>query len=196
MNRTDNKVVIVDMVRTPWGIPGGSMDALGSHDLAAAVLSDLLKRTGIDMSALEHVVFGQARPSTFPSNVARFASLAAGLPESLPCYTVQSNCASALQAVRSAYCLIASGAHATCIAGGAESYSSAPFVMRDVRFHFWEKVRIIYDTIEEGELWTQPEPMTRNQRLERLAERLGISTQRQQQWAKRSMEFARASKRL
>ena len=54
------KVIIADMVRTPWGRPGGSMEKILSSDLAAAVLKKLLERTGIRPEAVDQVVFGQA----------------------------------------------------------------------------------------------------------------------------------------
>ncbi len=157
----EHRVFIIDTVRTPWGKPGGSLARLHSADLAAAALYRLLDRTGVKGGEIGHVVFGQAHPSTYPNNIGHYASLAAHLPERVPGYTVHSNSASALQAVRSAFYLIASGNEEVCIAGGADSYSAAPFAVRNARSHFKPENRVISDTIEEAELWTQPAPMTR-----------------------------------
>lgn len=162
----DNKVVIADMIRTPWGKPGGSLERFMSSDLAAAAIKQLLGSAGVEAQAVDQVVFGQAHPSTMPNNIGHYAWLKAELPVEVPGYTVQSNTGSALQAVRSAYYLIASGNEGVCVAGGADSYSAAPFVMRDVRNHFYPQDRRVIDTIEEAERCTQPVPMTRQEQYD------------------------------
>ena len=63
--------------------------------------------------------------------------------------------------------LIATGNEGVCIAGGADSYSAAPFVMRDVRNHFYPEHRGVIDTLDEAECCTQPEPMTRMEQYEK-----------------------------
>ncbi len=160
------KVILADVVRTPWGKPCGSMEKLLSSDLAAATIQKLLARAGIEPSAVDQVVFGQAHPSTYPNNIGHFAWLKAGLPVEVPGYTVQSNTGSALQAVRNAYYLIASGNEGIVIAGGADSYSAAPFVMRNVRRHFDPQDRRVIDTLDEAERCTQPRPMSRQEQYE------------------------------
>lgn len=160
------KVVIADVVRTPWGKPNGSLEKFMSSDLGAAALKKLLARTNLEPEAVGQVVFGQAHPSTMPNNIGHYAWLKAELPVEIPGYTVQSNTASALQALRNAYYLIASGNEEICIAGGADSYSAAPYAMRDVRNHFYPQDRRIIDTIEEAECCTQPVSATRMQQYE------------------------------
>lgn len=156
-----SKVILADLVRTPWGKPCGSMEKFLSSDLGAAALKLLLQRTNVAPEKVDQVVFGQAHPSTFPNNIGHFAWLKAELPVEVPGYTVQSNAVSSLQALRSAYYLIAGGNEEIVIAGGADSYSTAPFVMRDVRNHFKPNDRWILDSIDEAECCTQPEPMSR-----------------------------------
>lgn len=160
------KVIVADIVRTPWGKPNGSMEKFMSSDLGAAALKKLLERTKVDASAVDQVVFGQAHPSTMPNNIGHYAWLKAELPVEVPGYTVQSNTASALQALRNAYYLIASGNEEIVIAGGADSYSAAPFAMRDVRNHFYPQHRTVIDTLEEAECCTQPAPATRKEQYE------------------------------
>ena len=80
----NEKVVIVDVVRTPWGKPGGSLEKFISSDLAAAALKKLLARTGIAPSTVDQVVFGQAHPSTMPNNIGHYAWLKAELPVEVP----------------------------------------------------------------------------------------------------------------
>ena len=79
------------------------MEKLLSSDLAAAALLKLFERTGVQADRIDQVVFGQEMPTTYPNNIGHFAWLKAHLPVEVPGYTVQSNTASGLQALRSAY---------------------------------------------------------------------------------------------
>ena len=161
------KVVIADIVRTPWGKPCGSMEKFISSDISAPLLKNILERNGVDPLAVDQVVFGQSMPTTMPNNIGHYAWLKAELPIDVPGYTVQSIAGSALQALRNSYYLIATGNEGVCIAGGADSYSAAPFVMRDVRNHFFAEDRGVIDTLDEAECCTQPEPMTRLEQYEK-----------------------------
>ena len=161
------KVVIADAVRTPWGKPCGSLEPLMSSDMSAPLLKALLERTGVEATTVDQVVFGQGHPSTYPNNIGHYAWLKAELPVEVPGHTVQCNTASALQALRSAYYLIASGNEEVVIAGGADSYSAAPFALRDVRNHFYPQHRVIIDTLEEAEQCTQPQRMSRLEQYEK-----------------------------
>ncbi len=162
-----NKVIIADIVRTPWGKPCGSMEKFMSSDFSAPILKKLLERNELDPLAVDQVVFGQSMPTTMPNNIGHYAWLKAELPVDVPGYTVQSVAGSALQALRNSYYLIATGNEGVCIAGGADSYSAAPFVMRDVRNHFFAKDRGVIDTLDEAECCTQPEPMSRMEQYEK-----------------------------
>ena len=149
-------VVIADSLRTAWGRPGGGLAPFMSSDFSAKLLTALLERTGVAADAVDQVIFGQAHPSTMPNNIGHYAWLKAELPVEVPGYTVQSCSGSALQAVRNAYYLIATGDESICVAGGADSYSAAPFVLRDARNHFYPQHRTFIDSIEEADLYTQP----------------------------------------
>ena len=101
-----------------------------------------------------------------------------------------------MQALRSAYYLIATGNEEAVIAGGADSFSAAPFVLRDVRYSFNEKNRVIYDTVTEGEMWTQPDPILREEWHRELADSEGISIDDEQQYVEESMRKARIAQEL
>ncbi len=178
------RVIIADSVRTAWGKPGGGLATFISSDISANLLCELIARTGVEPAAVDQVVFGQAHPSTMPSNIAHYAWLKAELPVEVPGYTVQSCSGSALQALRSCYYLIATGNEDICVAGGADSYSAAPFVLRDVRNHFHPEHRTFIDSIEEAEQYTQPSPMSREKQYE-LAHGKGMSDE--------AMAFAKES---
>ena len=160
------KVIIADSVRTAWCKPGAGLASFISSDFSAKVLTELLVRTGVDAAAVDQVVFGQAHPSTMPNNIGHYAWLKAELPVEVPGYTVQSCSGSALQALRNCYYLIATGNEGICVAGGADSYSAAPFVLRDARNHFYPQHRTFIDSVEEAEQCTQPVPMTRLEQYE------------------------------
>ncbi|MBQ3134454.1 MAG: thiolase family protein [Oscillospiraceae bacterium] len=159
-------VIIADSLRTAWGKPGAGLSPFMASDYSAKLLTELLSRTGVKAAAVDQVVFGQAHPSTMPNNIGHYAWLKAELPVEVPGYTVQSCSGSALQALRSCYYLIATGNEDICVAGGADSYSAAPFVLRDVRNHFYPQHRTFIDSVEEAEQCTQPTPMTRKEQYE------------------------------
>jgi len=125
----DRDAVIVDAVRTPIGRHGGALARVRPDDLAAAAIEALVKRTGVDVSAIDDVIFGCANQAGEDNrNVARMALLLAGLPVEVPGQTVNRLCASGLQAIASAAQAVRSGEGDVFIAGGVESMSRAPWV--------------------------------------------------------------------
>ena len=185
------KVILAHSVRTAWGKPGAGLAPFISSDFSAKILTELLERTGVEASAVDQVVFGQAHPSTMPNNIGHYAWLKAELPVEVPGYTVQSCSGSALQALRNCYYLIATGNEDICVAGGADSYSAAPFVLRDARNHFYPQHRAFIDSIEEAEQCTQPQPMTRQEQYE-LAHGAQLSDEAQE-YARQSIARAQAA---
>ena len=121
--------VIVDALRTPTGRgkPGGALHGHHPVDLLAAVLEQLVARSGLDPSRVDDVIVGcvsQAGQQTF--NVARNAVLAAGLPESVPATTVDRQCGSSQQALHFAAQGVLAGSYDIAIAAGIESMSRVP----------------------------------------------------------------------
>ncbi len=123
-----NDVVIVEAVRTPIGALGGALSKVRPDDLAALVLQELARRTGISPEIVEEVYMGCANQAGEDNrNVARMASLLAGFPVSVPALTFNRLCASGLAAVNTAYRAIKAGDGEVYIAGGVESMSRAPY---------------------------------------------------------------------
>ena len=121
--------VIVDAVRTPVGKgkPGGTLAGIHPVDLHAHAIRALLDRTGIDPDLIDDVISGAvAQIGEQSANTARWAALAAGLPESVPAVTVDRQCGSSQQAVHFAAQGILSGAYDVVIASGVESMSRVP----------------------------------------------------------------------
>jgi acetyl-CoA acyltransferase len=124
----DRTPVIVSALRTPVGRGRkGSLANTRPDDLAALVLSETLKRTGVPVSEIEDVILGCAMPEGEQGfNVARLALLLAGFPDTVPGMTVNRFCSSGLQAVALAAQAVSSGMAECLIAGGVESMSMVP----------------------------------------------------------------------
>ena len=137
---------LVEGVRTPVGRYGGALAAVRPDDLAAHVIRALVERTGVDPSALDEVVFGAANQAGEDNrNVARMAVLLAGLPDTLPGYTVNRLCASGMTAVSNASQAIRAGDADLIIAGGVESMTRAPWV-QEKPGKAWAKPGAQFDT--------------------------------------------------
>jgi acetyl-CoA acyltransferase len=142
-----NEVFICDAVRTPIGRYGGALSSVRTDDLGAIPLKALLARNpSLDASAVEEVIYGCANQAGEDNrNVARMASLLAGLPEVVPAATINRLCGSGLDAVGTIARAIRSGEIGLGIAGGVESMSRAPFVMPKAESAF-ARDNAVYDT--------------------------------------------------
>lgn len=129
-----NEYVVVEAKRTAVGKIGGSLKSVNSGDLAAAVIKDVLAVTGLGADSVNEVILGEVRQSTESSNVARVASLRAGIPISASAQTVNRLCASGIQAVVSGVQHLAFHPDEVVIAGGTENMSRAPIYLRNARY--------------------------------------------------------------
>src|SRR3954451_9097689 len=121
--------LIIDAVRTPIGRYGGVLASVRPDDLAARVIEAAVARNGIDPSGIEDVFMGNTNAAGEDNrNVARMASLLAGLPVEVPGVTVNRLCASGLEAVNQAVRALMVGEGDLMLAGGVESMSRSPFV--------------------------------------------------------------------
>jgi acetyl-CoA acyltransferase len=120
-------VVIVAAARTPIGRFKGMFADLRADHLGAAVLNDLLRRTGLGAEAVDDVIFGcVTQIGEQCGNIARTALLSAGWPETIPGMTVDRKCGSAEAAIHTAYAQVAAGIVDVVAAGGAESMTRVP----------------------------------------------------------------------
>ena len=95
----DKEIVIVDGVRSPQGALGGSLRDFSAQRLGEIAVRALLQKTKIQSSAIEEVIFGCVGQGSDAPNIARVISLMAGIPKTVPGYTVARNCASGIQAI-------------------------------------------------------------------------------------------------
>jgi acetyl-CoA C-acetyltransferase len=142
-----HQAFICDALRTPFGRYGGALSSVRTDDLAAVPLKALMARHPVlDWAAVTDVLFGCANQAGEDNrNVARMASLLAGLPKEVPGATINRLCGSGLDAVGSAARAIRSGEAGLMIAGGVESMSRAPFVMPKAASAF-SRETAVYDT--------------------------------------------------
>jgi len=138
---------ICDAIRTPFGRYGGALCSVRTDDLGAIPIKALMARNpGVDWAAVTDVLYGCANQAGEDNrNVARMASLLAGLPTDVPGATINRLCGSGLDAVGSAARAIRAGEAGLMIAGGVESMSRAPFVMPKSENAFGRN-NAVYDT--------------------------------------------------
>ncbi|NBC18634.1 MAG: acetyl-CoA C-acyltransferase [Bacteroidetes bacterium] len=123
-------VVLVDGCRTPFLRAGTDYAKLMSYDLGRMALKGLLTRTGIDPATIDRVIMGSVVQNVKTPNVAREAALGAGIPNSVPCFTVSMACISSNQAITSGAELILGGQADIVVAGGTESLSDVPILFQ------------------------------------------------------------------
>ncbi len=129
-----NKVYIVSAKRTAIGSFLGAFKDVSAADLAIPVIKSILEETKIDPSIIDEVLLGNILPAGQGQGIARQASIGAGVPSSVPAYSVNMMCGSGMKAVMLAYANIASNVADVILVGGTESMSQSPFLLpREVR---------------------------------------------------------------
>ncbi|MDC3255064.1 3-oxoadipyl-CoA thiolase [bacterium] len=195
-----NEAWICEMARTPIGRYGGTLASVRPDDLAVAAIRGVMARQSqIDWAMLDDVILGCANQAGEDNrNIARMASLLAGLPETVPGVTVNRLCASGLDAVSMAARAIKAGEADLCIAGGVESMSRAPFVMPKAESAFDRSSQLTDTTLGwrfvhpkmEKDFGTDAMPETG----ENVAEESGILREDQDAFAYRSQQRTQAAK--
>ncbi|MFJ8139708.1 thiolase family protein [Streptomyces sp. NPDC096013] len=143
---SSDEVYLIDGARTPQGRYGGALASVRPDDLAALVVGEAVRRAGIPAEQVDEVILGAANQAGEDNrDVARMAVLLAGLPHTVPGYTVNRLCASGLTAVASAAQAIRAGEADLVVAGGVESMTRAPWVMAKPGTP-WAKPGEVHDT--------------------------------------------------
>ena len=132
----DFEAVIVSACRTPIGAFGGALQSLSAVDLGAAVVREAMARAGVKGAEVGDVVMGCVLQAGAGMNVARQAAIKAGVPVEVPGETVNRVCGSGLQAVVHAVEAIRVGYVDTVVAGGTESMSNAPYLLKGARWGY------------------------------------------------------------
>ena len=129
------KVVIASAARTPVGSYGGALKSLSAVELGVIATKEALKRANeLDPALIDEVIIGNVLQAGLGQNVARQVSVKAGVPIEVPALTINKVCGSGLRAVSLAAQLIKAGDAEVVLAGGCESMSQAPFLVREARW--------------------------------------------------------------
>lgn len=169
-------VFFISACRTPVGAFGGSLAGYSAAELGAIVIKEALNRAGLLLSSVDEVVMGNVCQTDPRGNPAREAALAAGLPVESTAYTVNKNCGSGAKAIALGCQMIAWGEAQVVVAGGMESMSRVPFLLRDFRWGHrmgHASVTDLLTDLLEGMGLT----------AEELSKRYGISRQEQDEFA-------------
>jgi 3-oxoadipyl-CoA thiolase len=188
------RAVVLSAVRTPIGRYGGALAKVRPDDLAAVAIAAAVERAAVDPGSIDDVYFGCANQAGEDNrNVARMASLLAGLPDSVPGVTLNRLCASGLSSVVSACHAVVAGDADIVVAGGVESMSRAPLVMSKPETAFPRGNQTVWDTTLG---WRFPNPRleemfpleSMGETGENVAERYGVSREDQDAFAVRSQQ--------
>ena len=179
----NSRAVVTGFARTPFGRLGGGLSSLEATTLGAAALVAALERSGVDPAAVEHAIFGQVLQAGAGQNPARQAAFKAGLAKTTTAETLNKVCASGLLAVVNAARLINDGSNDVVVAGGMESMSNAPYLLKDARngYRFGDG-RLIDGMIHDG-LWDYYFPMTMAAQGSKVANELAVTREEQDRFA-------------
>ena len=190
---------IVDAVRTPIGKYGGALSKVRPDEMAAHTIKALLKRNdSVPHEAIEEVIFGAANQAGEDNrNVARMALLLAELPVEVAGVTVNRLCASGLQSIVDAWRAISAGHGEVFIAGGEESMSRAPYVMKKPETA-WDRNPQVYDTsigwrFTNKRLAKMYFPFSMGETAENVADRWKVTREEQDEFAHHSQEKYQAA---
>jgi len=129
-------VYVLSAVRTPIGKFGGAFASLSAADLGEAAARAAIERSGLPAAAVDETIFGHARQAGGGPNTARQVSHRAGVPDTVPAFTVNKACASSLKAISLGALSIAAGENEVVLAGGAECMSATPYLLPRARFGY------------------------------------------------------------
>ncbi len=147
------KVVIAGACRTAIGKMGGELSSMSAVQLGSIVIKEALNRAGVKPEQVDEVLMGCVLQAAQGQNVARQASIGAGLPVEVPAVTLNVVCGSGLNAVNMAADMILAGEADIIVAGGMESMSNAPFALKKARFGYRMNNGTLVDTMVNDGLW-------------------------------------------
>lgn len=185
----DRDVYIMSGARTAIGDFGGALKDFLGHQLAVFPMEEALKRAQVGKEMVEEVILGHCIQRTDEPNTARTAALKMGIPASVPAFTVQRQCSSAMQAVVSGAQMIQLGEADIVLAGGVETMSSAPYMIKTARWGQRLQHGQMSDTV--WEVLTDPlTGMLMGMATEGLAEKYKITREEQDEVSYRSHKNA------
>jgi acetyl-CoA C-acetyltransferase len=185
-----SRSVIVSAVRTPFGKLGGGLRDYEAPELGAVAIRAALDRIDVANDEVEYVIMGQVLQAGAGQAPARQAAVGAGLPKEIPADTINKVCASSIRAVEMADQMIRAGDHSVVVAGGMESMSNAPYLLKKARFGYRLGDGALIDSMVYDGLTSTFDKLHMVAQASFVSRELGISREEQDQWAHRSHERA------
>ncbi len=183
-----NTPVIAAVARTPIGRYGGELAPLRAVELGGRAIAAALERSGVDPSAIDEVIFGQVLQAGEGQITARQAAVAGGLPMTVPSITINKVCLSGMAAIGLASRSIRLGDATFVMAGGMESMSNAPHVVRELRWGARMGDATLVDVMNHDGLFCAFDHCTMGESSDAKNAQLGISRREQDEWSARSHE--------
>ena len=187
------KVVLAGACRTAIGKMGGGLSTTPAPVLGSIVIKEALKRAGVPADQVDHVYMGCVIQAGLGQNVARQASLKAGLPIETPAVTVNVVCGSGLNCVNMAAQMIESGNADIVVAGGMENMSMAPYAMMQGRFGYRMNNGKLIDTMVNDALWDAFNQYHMMITAENVAEQWGLTREELDEFAANSQQKCEAA---
>ena len=177
------KVVLAGACRTAVGKMGGVLSTVPAVDLGAIVIKEALNRAGVPADQVDEVLMGCVIQAGLGQNVARQASVKAGVPIEVPAETLNNVCGSGLKCVNMAADMIMAGDADVVVAGGMENMSMAPYALMKARFGYRMNNATMVDTMVNDGLWDAFNNYHMGITAENVAEKYGITREEQDEFA-------------
>lgn len=190
------EVVIASACRTAIGKFGGSLADVPAVALGSIVIKEALSRAGVEPAQVDQVLMGCVIQAGQGQNVARQASIKAGLPASAPAQTINIVCGSGLSSVNLAAALIQSGQADVLVVGGMENMSAAPYALMNARYGYRMGDNKLIDTMTNDALTDAFNQYHMGITAENVAEKYGITREMQDAFAASSQNKAEAALKL
>ena len=187
------KVVLAGACRTAIGSMGGSLSTTPAAELGAVVIKEALNRAGVAPEQVDHVYMGCVIQAGLGQNVARQASIKAGLPIEVPAVTVNVVCGSGLNCVNMAAQMIQAGDADIVVAGGMENMSMAPYAMKQGRYGYRMGNAPLIDTMVNDALWDAFNDYHMIKTADNVAEQWGLTREELDAFAANSQQKAVAA---
>jgi acetyl-CoA C-acetyltransferase len=185
--------VIVAAARTPIGKFLGGLSSLSASDLGAVAIKAALERSKVPLADIDEVIMGHVVQGGSGQATARQAAIKAGVPNTVPAFSVNKVCGSGLQAVMLAAQAIRSGDQQVLVAGGQESMSNAPFYVYGMRNGVKLGDQTMVDGVVRDGLWCSFYNRHMGGHAEHTARKAGVSRQRQDEFALASQQKTAAA---
>ncbi|GAB6169220.1 acetyl-CoA C-acetyltransferase [Clostridium carnis] len=187
------EVVIVSAVRTAIGSFGGSLKDVQASDLGATVIKEAILRAGVKGEQIDEVVMGNVIQAGLGQNVARQAAVKAGLPVEVPAMTINKVCGSGLRTVALAAQMIKAGDADIVVAGGMESMSQAPYLLKTARWGQRMGDGKMVDSMINDALWDAFNNYHMGVTAENIAKEWNLTREEQDEFALNSQLKAEAA---